>query len=145
MKTTPGIKLNEVMDLSEEDRKFLHGGQNWLIRMYFYLENGLNILNEFRNWFLGVAALYLALKLEANSHGLLIISAVALPSLVALVILGKYNVHTLSKMKEWLSVRFSSHYSLRNFNYQEQQAELLREIRDILREQRREIDLSKKP
>lgn len=133
MRETPGKKLNEIKDTSEEDKKFLYGRQNWFIRMYFYLENGLNILNEFRNWFLALAALYIALKLDPNLHGLIVITSVAIPSIALLIIAGKYNVHVLSKMKEWLSVRFSSHYSLRNFNYQEQQAELLKEIRDLLK------------
>ena len=33
----------------EEDKKYLTGGQNNIIRFYFYLMNGLQILNEFRN------------------------------------------------------------------------------------------------
>lgn len=124
-------------ELNEEDRKYLYGKHNWLIRMYFYLEQGLNILNEFRNWFLGIAALYITLKLENAPYGILIIGAIAVPSLLVLILAGRYNVHRLSKMKEWLTLRFSTHYGIRTYNHQEMQTKLLLEIRDLLIEQKK--------
>ncbi len=114
----------------EEDKIYLRGRENWLIRMYYYLENGLNILNEFRNLFLGLFGLYIILKLD--SYIWLIVMAV--PAMIILTFVGHYNVHKLSKMKEWLGTRFSTHYGLLNFNYNEQQTHLLEEIRDLLKQ-----------
>lgn len=124
MSILPEKKLNELVDLTAEDKRYLEGRQNWLIRMYYYLENGLNILNEFRNLFLLIAAAYITLKLE--SYGWLI--AMTIPSVVLLIFVGRYNVHRLSKMKEWLSIRFSTHFGIKNFNHTERQTQLLEEI-----------------
>ncbi len=115
--------------LSEEDRRYLNGTQNKLIRFYFYTERGLDILNIFRNLFLGILAIFVALKLT----NVFWIAAMIVPSIMILVVVGYYNVHKLSKMKEWLGMRFSTHYGLRAFNYQEDQVKVLKEIRDLLR------------
>ncbi len=134
MKKLPGTPINEIADLSVEDRSYLQGGQNWMIRMYFYLENGLNILNEFRNLGFLLVALYVALHLD-GVQGIMITIGIAVPAVVLLIWAGRYNVHTLSRMKDWLSMRFSTHYGIRTFNHQEQQTALLTEIRDMLKAQ----------
>lgn len=111
-----------------EDDKYLQGSHNKIIRCYYYIERGLDILNIFRNLFLGIVAIFIALKLT----NVLWIGLMTIPSVIILGIVGYYNVHKLSKMKEWLSMRFSTHYGLRAFNYQEEQVKILEEIRDLL-------------
>ncbi len=120
-------KLNELVDLSEEDKKYLNGWHNWLQRMYFYLNSGLNILNQFRNLGFLVAALWVALKLD-GVHGILIAAAVVVISSLLLVFVGRYNVHHLSRSGEWLSIRFSTIFGIRTFNNTERQTELLEQI-----------------
>lgn len=110
--------------LSEEDRDKLHGLHNKAIRYYYYLENGLSVLEQFKTLFLSIFGLYIVLKLTNPAW----IAVILLPSLVALAVAGRYNVHKLSKMKEWLGMRFSTHYGIRNFNYNKGTYEMLREI-----------------
>lgn len=122
-------------DLMVDDSKYLDGRHNKLIRYYYYLERGLDILNIFRNLGLGIFAAYFALKLD----NYLLLLAMGVVSAVILTIVGYYNVHTLSKMKEWLGMRFSTHYGIRSFNFSQGQYELLVEIRDLLK-RRNETD-----
>jgi len=124
----PFAELIDPVELNEEDKKYLQGKENRAIRWYFYLENGLNILNDFRNLFLGILAIYIALHLTNPLYMVLMF----LPCLILLSIIGWYSVHRLNKMKEWLSMRFSTHYGLKNYNFQEQQVKLLLEIKQLL-------------
>lgn len=118
-------------ELTSEDEKYLTGKHNKAIRIYFYLERGLEILNAFRNLFLGILAIYIALKLT----NVLWMIAMFIPCIIILVGVGWYNVHKLSKLKEWLGMRFSTHYGIRSFNYQQRQCELLEEIKEKLNQQ----------
>lgn len=116
-------------NLFKDDSKYLEGKENWLIRAYFYCSNGLTILNEFRNLFLGILALYLALKLDK----LWILPVMAIPCILILTLTGYYVVHRVSKVREWLGMRFGTHFGIKSFNYTEENYKLLSEIRDLLR------------
>jgi len=47
-------------------------------------------------------------------------------------LLGWYRIMRMDKTIEWLTMKFSTHYSMQNFNYQEQNNLLLKDIRRIL-------------
>ncbi len=122
--------LSMLHDVTQEERDlYLQGHGNRLIRYYYYLEQGLNILNEFRNLFLGIIALYIALHLT----NFLWMALMFIPSIVALTIVGYFAVHRVAKVKEWVSLRFSTHYGIRSFDYQKGIYEKLDEIALLLR------------
>ena len=114
------------------DAEYLQGSSNYFIRMYFYLSNGLGIVNEFRNLFLGIFGLYFTLKLENP----VIMVFLFIGSVVVLIPVGHYMVHKVSKVKEWLATKFGSHYAIKNFDYTKEQNELLKEILIELRKQK---------
>ena len=122
----------ENKDPQQDDEKYMPGFMNRSIRYYFYLSNGLTILNEFRNLFLGIVAIYIALKLT----NILWMIVMVIPALVILTVMGYYTVHRVSKIREWLSMRFSTHFGIRSFNYQQGTYELMKEIRDLLEKNR---------
>lgn len=115
-------------DITEHDQRYLPGMENRAIRYYYYLNSGLNVLNQFRNLFLGIIAIYLALKLD--NYWLLI--GMFVPSVVLLTVAGWYNVHRLSKVTEWLGIRFSTHFGKKQFDNIQRQTELLEEIKELL-------------
>ncbi len=117
-------------DIFKDDAKYLKGKENWLIRAYFYCSNGLGILNEFRNLFLGILGLYIALKWD----NIWIAIGLFVVSIVLLTLMGYYTVHKISKVREWLGMRFGTHFGMKSFNYQEASYELLVEIRDLLKD-----------
>ena len=110
------------------ETQYLTGIKNWFIRCYFYLEQGLNVLNIFRNLFLGIFAVYIALKLS-NYLYMLGMFALAVP---ILIIVGYYSVHHIAKIKEWLGIKFSTHYAMQSFNYSKDTVELLQKIEEHL-------------
>lgn len=93
-------------------------------RVYFYLNSGVSIINDFRNMGLGIFALYFALKLE-NPLWLVVMTLVSLP---ILTLMGYYNIHFISKVREQLSIRHGTHYGIKQFDYIKRQTELLEEI-----------------
>lgn len=116
-------------DIFKDDPQYLSGNHNRMIRYYYYLERGLEILNNFRNLFLGILGLYIALKLDAWWL-MPVFFGVAVLVLTAI---GYYNVHKITKIREFLNIRFGTHFGLKTFDYNKAQAELLAEIRDMLR------------
>jgi len=119
-------------ELFKDDPKYLEGKENWLIRMYFYCSNGLGILNEFRNLFLGILGLYIALKLDNYfiAIGLFVVCV------IILTIVGYYTIHKVSKVREWLGMRFGTHFGIKTFNYNQGTYEMLVEIRNLLKEKK---------
>lgn len=118
--------------LSAEDEKYMRGKENKLIRFYFYCNRGLDIVNQFRNLVLGIFAIYFTLKLT-NPVWLIVLFV---PSVIIITILGRYSVHRMQKLMDWVGVRFSTHFGIRQFNYSKMQAELLEEILLELKETR---------
>lgn len=116
------------MEVAQYDSQYLPGTHNHAIRYYFYLTKGLEVLNLFRNLFLGILAIYIALKWD----NVLLLPALLIPSLVVLTIAGYYAVHHMSKVTEWLNMRFGTHYGINSYNLSQEQNHLLKEIRDLL-------------
>ena len=124
---------HEHSELFKDDKKYLTGFQNVIIRAYFYCSNGLGILNEFRNLFLGIFAIYIALKLESIWWMI----GMFIPCVAILIVAGYYVTHKVSKVREWLGMRFGTHFGIKTFNYNEGSYELLKEIRDLLLKQQK--------
>lgn len=103
-----------------------------LIKIYFYLNNGVGILNNFRNLFLGVFALYFTLKL-ASPILLVVMFIVAIP---ILVVCGYYNVHHIAKLSEQLSTKFGTFYGIKTYELAEEQVKLLKQIKKLLKEKK---------
>ena len=111
------------------EAEYLKGAKNRMIRYYFYLSNGLGMLNEFRNLFLGIIAIYIALKFT----NVIWMGVMFIPSIIILTVVGYYVVHHISKIKEWLGIKFGSHYGIKNFDYTKGSYELLLEIKELLK------------
>ncbi len=109
----------------EFDGRYMRGVENKAIRYYYYLNSGLGILNQFRNLVFGVFALYVMLHLS-NPFLIVVMFMVACP---LLMVIGYYDIHTMSKVMEWIGIRFSSHYAIRQFNYQHGIYETLQDIK----------------
>lgn len=110
-----------------KDDSYNRGFKNGAIRWYYYLTQGLGFMNDFRNLFLGVLGLYIALKIDNP----LLIVYMTIPSLIVLALVGYYVVHHVSKVKDWLGVKFGSHYTIKQFDYTKGSYELLKKIHDL--------------
>ncbi len=120
--------IDSIEEVAKYDHLFFPGYENVGIRYYYYLSTGLAILNNFRNLFLGIFALYFTFHLTDP----VLLIAMFIPGVILLTLVGYYNVHRMNKVLEWIAMRFSTHYGIRTYNYNQGQYELLKEIRDSL-------------
>lgn len=118
------------------EAEYLKGKKNWAIRMYFYLSNGLGIVNEFRNLLLGIFGVYLTLKLD-NPW---IMVGIFVVSVLILIPVGWFIIHRVSKVREWLNTKYGSHYAIKNFDYTKGTYEEMARIRELLEKLTNEKD-----
>lgn len=111
-------------NLQQYDSQYMPGLENRVYRYWFYLNNGLNIVNQFRNLILAILGLYFVLKID----NWLILPAIFIPSIVILTIVGYYITHRVNKVMDWLSLRFATHYGIKQFNLQQNISETLERI-----------------
>lgn len=115
--------------ITPEDRDtYMNGFHNRLIRYYYYLQSGLDVLSQFRNLFIAIAAVYVTLKLD----GIGLAIGMFFVSCIVLTAFGYYKVHHLAKIQEFVAMKFSTHFSIQTFNYQKDQTELLKKILEEL-------------
>lgn len=126
----------ENKDIFKDDAKYLNGPENWIIRYYYYLSNGLVELNGFRNLFLGILTVYITFKLDSYWYAIIIF----IVSIIILTVVGYYMTHRVSKVRDWLSVRFSSYFGMKSINYTEESFKLLQSINEQLVELNKEVD-----
>ena len=112
------------MSKPDYDEKFLRGIENRAIRYYYYLNNGLNIVNQFRNLLLGIFALYFTLKLE----NWILMPIIFIVSAAGLTVVGYYCTFRMNRVMEYLTTRFSSHYGIKSFDLQQ---EILKNLQEI--------------
>ncbi len=108
----------------EYDSQYMPGLENRAIRYYFYLQAGLNIVNNFRNLILAILGFYFVLKLDMPW----LLPIMFILSTFVLTVVGYFVVHRVNKVQEWLSMRFSTHYAIKQFNFQEGIYSTLQEI-----------------
>jgi len=95
-----------------------------LIRIYYYIERGLDILNTFRNLFLAIFAIFISLHF-VSFWWLIGMFGISIP---ILAIVGYYNVHLISKVRDRLSIKYGTHYGIQQFDLLKEQVRLLKEI-----------------
>lgn len=116
------------MNPTDFDAQNFPGWHNRLIRYYFYINQGLTVLNNFRNLFLVIFAAYFALKLD----NLWLLVGMFVPSILGLGIIGYYATHHANRVVEWLGIRFGSTYSIKQFELQQGIHDALQVIKDKL-------------
>lgn len=127
------MKQEEIQN--EYQKTYDKGLLNHGVRAWFYLQRGLNLVNEFKYLVAGIFALYYTLQLE-DYRLMVVLFVVAIP---LLTFVGWFHTFKMAKALEWTSMMFSSYFARYNVDLAEkntehtvQQAETLREIRDLL-------------
>ena len=113
------------MDTTKSDKdKYWNGTWNHFVRYYFYVQQGLALLNELRYLILAILAIYALLKLE----NFWLMPLMFLCSVPVLGIIGFINMHKMKKTMEFLNIQFATHFSRYSIELQEKQIEMLEEI-----------------
>ena len=110
------------IDTPENIKKYWDGRTNYLIRLFMYALRGLDLFNQWRYLIMTIVAIYYMFKLT-NPWFMPIIFLVCVP---ILCLVGWFQVHRMSKVIDWLSIKFATHFGMYNITLQE-------EIRDHLK------------
>ncbi len=135
--TTPHTDWNELR--SEYTKTYDKGALNHGVRAWFYLNKGLDLLNQFKYLAAGILAVYYMLKLDSH----MVLLAIFIISIPVLVFAGWFYTHKMAKAIEWTGMVFSSYFARYNVDMSERNVEniaettkLLKEIKDILNEKK---------
>lgn len=130
MEHTDWQKLRE-----EYTKTYDQGALNHGVRAWFYLQKGLDLLNQFKYLLGGILAVYYTLKLDSYWI-LLAIFAVSIP---ILGVAGWFYTHKMAKALEWTGMVFSSYFARynidmaeRNVDNMQRAADALEDIKDML-------------
>lgn len=112
--------------MKEEDlqAKYWDGWINKSIRLWFYLNRGVDIFNQFKYLFALIFGIYFTFKLK-NAVWILAMVGISLP---ILLIFGYLQTHRIGRVNDWLNIKFSSHYGKYNFELLE---EILKELKKL--------------
>ena len=96
-------------------------------KVYFYIQRGLALVNEFKYLVAGIIAFYYMLKLD-NVKWLVGIMIISFP---VLFIIGWFYVHKIAKVFDWLTVEYGTHWSRYSFTLQEKIVEELEKLNKL--------------
>lgn len=105
---------------------FWNGLTNIAVRYYFYIQRGLALLNEFRYLIMAILAVYAILDLKIWW----IMPVMFFVSIPVLIVLGWVYTHRMAKVMDYLNTHYSTHFSKYNIQLQEEQLDILREIKE---------------
>ena len=102
---------------NEYTKSYDKGFFNRMVRYWFYLQRGLQVLNEFKYLGAGIFAFYYTLDL----HSIPLLIGIFIVSIPVLVVTGFVHVHKMAKALEWISMMFSSYFARHTVDLQEKQ------------------------
>lgn len=112
--------------LGGPQEKYYEGRKNQIIRYYYYLNTGLQLVNEWKYIGAFIFALYYTLKLT-NPVFLAVMLIIIAP---ILAVMGWVKVNHIAKVTDWLTVELGTYWSRRGYELQEDIIKTLKEIRD---------------
>jgi len=110
--------------INSDKETYIDGRKNFFIRLYYYLNQGLSLVNDFKYLVAFIFAVYYTLKL-ANPMWLVIIFGVCMP---LLIFIGWVRVWHVSKVMDWLNIELSTYWNRYTYTLNEKQIALLEEI-----------------
>ncbi len=124
--TNPYDELNS----KEVKEQYFNGIKNQLIRIYFYLQEGLSLVNNFKYLGAGILAVFYLFKMEG--YGKMILMAVA--TFPFLIIIGYLWTHKARKAIEYLNLKFTTHFGQYSLRMQEKQLKTLEELNENIKQ-----------
>lgn len=127
--------MNQEEIRNEYTKRYDAGILNHGVRAWFYLQKGLNLLNEFKYLVAGILALYYTLQLD--SYALLV--GIFVISIPILTFVGWFHTHKMAKALEWTAMMFSSYFARYNVDLNENTADNTAKTVKLLEELLQEI------
>lgn len=100
-----------------------------LVRIYWYEEQGLNLLNKFRYLIIFIMAIAVMLRVEDDLSWMVTVFIIAIP---LLAMAGYLYIRYGIKVMEYLTLKFATHFGQYNLKLQERQLEVLERLTEEL-------------
>lgn len=120
---------------NEYTKTYDKGVLNHGVRAWFYLQKGLNLINEFKYLVAGILALYYTLQLDSY----MILVGIFVISIPVLTFIGWFHTHKMAKAMEWTAMVFSSYFARYNVDLNENTADNTAKTVKLLEELLQEI------
>ena len=124
--------IYDEINSPEVHKEYYEGKRNFIVRIYWYLDRGLDLLNQFKYLVGGIIALAVILKVEDSIEWMVTIFVIAVP---LLILTGYLYVRYGARVLEYLNLKQATHFGQYNLKLQERQIELseelLREIKKL--------------
>lgn len=120
----------DEIDNPKVREEYYDGIKNQLIRIYYYLQKGLDLLNEFKYLGAGILAIYYLLNLEGY-RWMIGMGVISVP---ILIIAGYFWTHKANKTVEYFGLKYASHFQQYNIRMQEKQIYLLEQLNKNIEE-----------
>lgn len=111
------MKQEEIREMY--NKKYDKGLLNHGVRAWFYLQRGLNLVNEFKYLVAGIFALYYTLQLQ-DYRFMVLLFVVAIP---VLTFIGWFHTFKMAKALEWTNMIFSSYFGRYSMDLAEKNTE----------------------
>ena len=121
---------DEIND-PEVRKKYYDGKLNGLVRGYWYLDLGLDLINKFKYVVAGIIALAVILKVDDSLQWMITIFLIALP---ILTILGYLWARFGIRVVEYLNLKVATHFGQYGLKLQERQLNLLEDLSESIKE-----------
>ena len=108
----------------DNNEKYWVGKKNFVARQWYYILQGLDLVNQFKYLGAFIFGIYYTFKLP-NPWFLIILFAISLP---LLLIAGFIKAWHFNKVVDWLTTELGTHWTRYGYELQEKQIKLLEEI-----------------
>jgi hypothetical protein len=117
--------MNNPYEVNENsEKRYYQGWINMVIRLYYYLQEGLNQVNQWKYILAGVLAFAYLVKIESY----VIIGLIFLALVPIFVLIGYLWIVRGKKSTEYFTTKYTSPFGMYGFQLQERQTKLLEEI-----------------
>ena len=130
------------VDLSAENlRKYWEGKTNFFNRYYIYLQRGLGLFNEIKNYLMLLFGTYWTVKtmdywVNLGFSDVTLTIGLGIAAMVGvgfLILMGRWEMMKLSKSREFINQQKASITGYNSYNLSIDQYDILEEIRDLLK------------
>lgn len=119
------------MDNDEKNPQYWNGAKNKSVRYWFYIKQGISVLNEVRNLFFIVLGTCFTFKEQFPIlKNLCFVGGILLVSFFLLGLVGYVFTHHVNKIVDWLNIQYATHWSRYTYTLMEKQVFLLEEIKE---------------
>ena len=124
------LQMSEFKKIEAYLPEYWEGKTNQIVRLWVYLNRGLDVANQLKYVIAGILALYVILKFT-NPVWIVVMFVVSLP---ILTFIGRWHLYKAAKPQEYITTIKGSVIGYNNYNMQIRVVELLEQILKKLNE-----------